>query len=62
MVFARLCETARLAFFSASPRLLFILRCESATLELSQKCESETCVANIIRYYHSRKAGRKPLM
>ena len=42
MVFARLCETARLAFFSASPRLLFILRCESETLELFQKCEAET--------------------
>ena len=34
MVFARLCETARLAFFAASPRLLFILRCESETLEV----------------------------
>ena len=61
MVFARICETARLAVFSASPRLLFILRCESETLELSQKCESETCVANIVRYYHRLKA-RKPLM
>ena len=54
MVFARLCETARLAYFSASPRLLFILRCESETLELFQKCESETCVVNIVRYYHRR--------
>ena len=54
MVFARLCETARLAFFSVSPRLLFILRYESETLELFQKCESDTCVADIVRYYHHR--------
>ena len=66
MVFARLCETARLVFFSASPRLLFILRCESETLELFQKCESATWVANIVRDYHRRTirhilAGRNPL-
>ena len=38
------CETARLAFFSASQRLSFLLRCESETLQ-SFKRESETCVA-----------------
>ena len=57
MVFARLYETARLAFFFGSPRLLFILRCDSETLELFQKCESEICVTNIVRFYHRRTIG-----
>ena len=42
MVNARLCETARLAFFFASPRHIDFLDCETETLKCSE-CERETC-------------------
>ena len=42
MVNARLCETARLAFFFASPRHLDFLDCETETLFCFER-ERETC-------------------
>ena len=41
MVNARLCETARLAFFIASPRHFDFLDCETETLKCFE-CERET--------------------
>ena len=41
MVNARLCETARLAFFFASPRHFDFLDCETETSKCFE-CESET--------------------
>ena len=42
MVNARLCETARLAFFFASPRHFDFLDCETETSKCFE-CERETC-------------------
>ena len=43
MVNARLCETARLAFFFASPRHFDFLHCETETSKCSGlDCERET--------------------
>jgi len=46
MVKSRLCETARLAFFSARPRLSHFLNCKTETFEISEHCgknwDSET--------------------
>ena len=42
MVNARLCETARLAFFFASPRHLDFLDCETETSKCFER-ERETC-------------------
>jgi len=39
MVKSRLCETARLAFFSARPRLSQFLNCKTETFEISEHCE-----------------------
>ena len=55
-----LCETLQdgeTSVFLCEPETFIYFEMRVETLELFQKCESETCVANIFRYCHRRTIG-----
>jgi len=51
MVKSRLCETARLAFFSVRPRLSHFLNCETEKFEISEHCQKnrDSATSNLLK-------------